>query len=1062
MRQKHILVILLAFVASVLQAAQVNKNDALQKAERFVAGRQAASRGAAGQTMSLKTALDNPYYYVFNIGTDGGFVIVSGDDRTPEILGYSDQGSFDAQNIPENMRAFLQGYADEMQRLSANVTAASRGVGAKRAAVRSSITPLLTTLWNQHEPYNNSCPLKGTDRTLTGCVATAMAQVMNYHQYPVDPTTAIPGYTPAGSNAGPQVDPLTATTFDWGLMRNEYDGADTDAAAAEVAKLMQYCGASVQMNYGVKGSEAATSMVINALINYFDYDGGASYAKRSEYDYNEWVALLYTELANNRPVLMGGQSTGGGHAFVCDGYDEDDFFHINWGWGGTSNGFFRLSNLTPDTQGAGGSSTNDGYNLDLGACIGVQPNTYRDEDLRLTSTSISLSDDVNYVRLTRMYNGNFQIFPTFTFVNKCGKAAAFNLGLRLTKDGETIEEYVLANTSPEFPNNGGMYSGSTIQFGNGLEDGTYKLIGISQYGSNDWAACNGFDECYVECVISGNTLTTTPVLPVAKTAQLSVNSSVSLGNLFVGQASSISFDITNSGTADYHGDITLVLGTKNFGGQTVDIKAGETKSVTITSTPSVAGAFSLTIYDGLFEDGTPLGTVSPVTVYAGSSSASINFSDLTINNSAGRDVYGNAISGSVKVRNTGTTPYKQGISVILGKTFNWVDTGDGWTYNYNTDFTKNVNDRIVAGGEETIDFNFKGLEYGERYVLSLVYYTYDSTNGKVVGTPSNRVIYTIQHGFVTVDAEGNVTATAPTANVVVPADAVAVDLRGQETVTNVTPNANPNVVYLLDDDAEAPTGVEGNIVKGDAAESIALSDGYDFNTPIAFTADVISYSRTFTDGTNASNGHWTTLILPFDVDKVEVDGVEKSWFFSADDTNKHFWVKKFVQDGTGTVSFDYTDKIEANKPYIIAIPDNSFGTWSLVGKTLVFSGNGKSVSCEKAVTSGDHYKFVGTTTKTSPSNVFALNADGTSFVYSTDAKEIAPFRAYFKEATGAMASTALLITSPSSQTTAIGLPAEIATPAAMPQEVYSLDGRRVSSGQLKKGVYIVGGKKVIK
>ena len=1074
MRQKHILVILLAFVASVLQAAQVNKNDALQKAERFVAGRQAAARGAAGQTMSLKTALDNPYYYVFNIGTDGGFVIVSGDDRTPEILGYSDQGSFDAQNIPENMRAFLQGYADEMQRLPANVTAASRGVGAKRAAVRSSITPLLTTLWNQHEPYNNSCPLKGTDRTLTGCVATAMAQVMNYHQYPVDPTTAIPGYTPIGDGAGPQVDPLGETTFDWGLLRNEYDGADTDAAAAEVAKLMQYCGASVQMNYGVKGSEAATSMVINALINYFDYDGGASYAKRSEYDYNEWVALLYTELANNRPVLMGGQSTGGGHAFVCDGYDEDDFFHINWGWGGTSNGFFRLSNLTPDTQGAGGSSTNDGYNLDLGACIGVQKNigTVPANDLRLTVRDMQILDRVEnntgYYVNSKIYNryntsSHFSAGVGSSFWNFTGSTRAFDCGWRLEKDGVSVLEIVGAN-GESVQDNYATIRGVIGDFG-ALEDGTYRLVAICKLaGSDTWSECFNADKSYIEAVVNGVTLTMNAVNISPAQYQLAVKGvTLGAGGLVVGQASSITVEITNSGTADYHGDITLVLGTRNFGGQTVDIKAGETKSVTITSTPSVAGAFSLTIYDGLFKDGKSLGTVPSVSVSVPeeSSSASINFSELTINNSAGRDVYGNAISGSVKVRNTGTTTYKQGVSVILGKTFNWVDTGDGWTYNYNTDFTKNVNDRIVAGGEETIDFNFKGLEYGERYILLLAYYTYDTEDG-IVRHSSNRGIYTIQHGFVTVDADGNVTATEPAANVVVPADAVAVDLRGQDIVTNVTANANPNVVYLLDDDAEAPTGVEGNIVKGDAAESIALSDGYDFNTPIAFTADVISYSRTFTDGTNASNGHWTTLILPFDVDKVEVDGVEKSWFFSADDTNKHFWVKKFVQDGTGTVSFDYTDKIEANKPYIIAIPDNSFGTWSLVGKTLVFSGNGKSVSCEKAVTSGDHYKFVGTTTTTSPSNVFALNADGTSFVYSTDAKEIAPFRAYFKEATGAMASTALLITSPSSQTTAIGLPAEIATPAAMPQEVYSLDGRRVSSGQLKKGVYIVGGKKVIK
>ena len=1073
MRQKHILVILLALFTSVLQAATVNKEDALQKAQRFVAGRQAAARGGAGQALSLQTAYNNGYFYIFNVGSDGGFVIVSGDDRTPEILGYSDAGRFDAQNIPDNMRAFLQGYADEIQHMPETVTAASREVGQKRvASTRSSISPLLTTRWNQRAPYYNSCPTGGSQHALTGCVATAMAQVMNYHKYPVAETASIPNY---GYGA------LPATTFKWNLMHNEYEASDNSEAAAEVAKLMQYCGYSVGMNYGLDGSEASSAQVIYALTNYFDYDAGAQYANRSSYSYADWVALIYNELAENRPMLFGGQSTGGGHAFVCDGYDEDDFFHINWGWGGMSDGYFRLSGLTPDTQGAGGSSSSDGYNLSLGATIGVQPDKGTPVDVaKLTVSDMLIMTNVvdntavtanshtytrnsissNFVSPTTNYSPGFVSY----FWNYTGSTKTFAYGWRLKKGGEIIQDFV-ASEGASINNNAAKGPGQTHSFGAGLEDGTYQIVAICKLsGTDSWVECIDADKYYIQAEISGTTMTLDAIANVPPVYSLAVNS-INLGTgLSVGQPQTITVSVTNNGDGDYHGDITLrfeASGTSfNFGGTTVDIGAHETKNVAITAVPTAGGSFTIKIYDGLFDKGKILSNVGGVTVANGSGSANIAFSELTINNKSGATVYGNAFSGSIKVTNNSTTAdYKQGITILLGKTCNWQDMGNGqWSYSYTTAGEKNVNDIIAKGSNETIDFNFKGLEYGERYVLYAIYYTFNGTS--MSGNRSNKGLYTIEHGFVTVDAEGNVTASEPTASVTIPANAVAVDLRGQTTITNVNTaaNTNPNVVYLLDDNATVPTGVTGNIVKGGATETLSIVDGSNFSTPIAFTAGTVSYTRTFTLPATAAGG-WSTIVLPFDVDKVMVGDEEIDWFHSAEATNGRFWVRQFVQDASGSVAFDYTDRIKANTPYIIAVPGNAWGEqWNLVGKSIVFKGTNKEVNTAKAVTSGNYYKFTGTTTQTAQTDVYTLNETGTTFVLGN--ATVSPFRAYFKAADLAYAASALAITSPSNQTTVIGqLPAEIATPKS--GAIYTLDGRRLKTAP-KHGVYIMNGKKMVK
>ena len=1070
MKQRHILLILLSLFVSVLQAATVNKQDALQKAQQFVAGRQAAARGGAGQAQSLQSALDNSYYYVFNIGTDGGFVIVSGDDRTPEILGYSDAGHFDAQNIPDNMRAFLQGYADEIQQLPETMPAASRGVGQKRAAARSSISPLVTTRWNQRAPYYNSTPIISGSHAVTGCVATAMAQLMNYHKYPTAPTTDIPGYTPTGDGAGPSVSTLSSsTTFTWDLMRNEYDGTDNSIAAQEVAKLMQYCGASVEMNYGASSSGAVTSKIVYALTHYFNYDAGAKYVERTSYGYADWIDLIYNELAAGRPMVFGGQSTGGGHAFVCDGYDTDDFFHINWGWGGLSDGYFRLANLAPDTQGTGGSSSSDGYNLELGATIGVQRNIGTlSDDSKLTVRDMKIMINIvngaaitaNSATYTRsntssdfQSTNNHYLGVSSMFWNYTGSTQSFAYGWRLQKDGVAIMEHV-ASEGTSINNNSAQGPGQTITFGAGLENGTYQIVAICKpSGSETWVECIDADKYYIEAVIDGLNLTMNVVRPADY--NLSVTSVSGTEGLTFAMPQDVTVTISNTGAGDFHGDVTLSFMNGNtvyqkIGGSVLDIPGGSSRDMTVSVSPTVSGTYFLTVRQGTFTKGTVL-SQTQVTIAGASGGEAMTLSNYTINDTDGV-IYGNTFRVSLDAKNNATSDYKYGITANLYK----LEGGSTGSLAY----SKTDNEVIAPNVTKTVQFDFPRLEYGETYFCKVSWYSISGTSRTEHESQAGNA-YTITHGFVTVDADGNVTASAPTASVTIPSDAVAVDLRGQSTVTTVTPNSNPNCVYLLDDNATAPTGVTGNIVKGGVAETISIVDGNDFSTPIAFSATQASYTRTFTLPATAAGG-WSTLIVPFDVDKVMLGEEEIDWFHNEAQTNGRFWVRKFVSDGNGSVSFDYTDQIKANTPYIIAVPGNAWGEqWNLVNKSIVFKGTNKEVNTAKAVASGNYYKFTGTTTQTTQEDVYTLNGTGTTFVLG-DAT-VSPFRAYFKAADLAFATSALTITSASDVPTTIGqLPAEIATPAAMPEVVYTLDGRRVTSSQMKKGVYIVGGKKIIK
>ena len=349
-KQQSVVLVLCCMVFNSLSLANpISWHQAQQNAMDFL-----QQRGKGIKAPSLcqtPMASSSAEYYVFNVGDNDGYVIAAGDDCVPAILGYADEGAVDVDNIPCNMQAWLDGYARQIRFMRAQGVSASRAP--RKLSSLPAISPLLTSQWNQGYPYYLSCPLDTNGRRcVTGCVATAMAQVLYYHRSrSVSQTThEMAGYV---TDRGVSVDAVPAGSFiDWENMLDRYAGTTTtDEQKAAVANLMKYCGTAVQMNYSSSSSSAYTACVAYAMVAFFNYSSRTMYLNRgnSGITDEDWESLVYDDLSHSRPVLYSGwsDSNNNAHAFVCDGYDGEGFFHINWGWG-ASQGYYLLTAIDAD------------------------------------------------------------------------------------------------------------------------------------------------------------------------------------------------------------------------------------------------------------------------------------------------------------------------------------------------------------------------------------------------------------------------------------------------------------------------------------------------------------------------------------------------------------------------------------------------------------------------------------------------------------------------------------------------------------------------------------------
>ncbi|MGM9803757.1 MAG: C10 family peptidase [Muribaculaceae bacterium] len=372
MKKLFILTLLLGAWFST-SARQLSVEEAIAGAQRFV--RTNSRMKSVAQTGEMQLAYTHSSnnltnFYVINSGSNGGFVIMSAHDNAMPVLGYSSNGSFDPNNIPPGMQVLFGEYAKEIDYAVANNLSAASAT-TEQADERAPIAPLCATRWGQSTPFNNMCPPTGSGgNCVTGCTATAMAQVMKHHNWPPTGTGSFTYTTNIyGTSTEISVD-FSQATYDWNNMLNVYDSGANEEQKQAVAQLLYHCGASCSLAYGAT-SGAATLEVQKSLANYFGYDKSVRYTLREFYGIDEWNTLIYNELQNNRVVHMSGFNTKAGHAFVCDGYDRDNFFHINWGWCGLDDGYFKLSALNPTEQGIGGSE--DGYSSGIDIVYNIKP-----------------------------------------------------------------------------------------------------------------------------------------------------------------------------------------------------------------------------------------------------------------------------------------------------------------------------------------------------------------------------------------------------------------------------------------------------------------------------------------------------------------------------------------------------------------------------------------------------------------------------------------------------------------------------------------------------------------
>lgn len=346
---KRTTTILIAICVSALFAngKQISQNAALSAARKYSRTGQVAP---AKNLRSDKT--NNAPYYAFNL--EQGYVIVSGDDEMTELVGYAENGFFDAENVPPQMQLWLNGYAEYVAAVQSGKAKAKKILLSDSPSVV--VEPLVTTKWNQDAPFNNFAPEytddnNNTQRCATGCAATAMAQIMKFHNWPEQ---GVGHYSYEHQSFGTISSNFSEHVYDWTNMIDRYNNGEySNVQADAVALLMKDCGVSLNMNYGPV-SGASIYSYTPAFKNYFRYSSRT--VNRSGCETAEFTKIITDELQEGRPIIYCGTGEDDGHAFVVDGYDTNYFLHVNWGWGGYSDGYFDMNYMDPTGLGIGGGS----------------------------------------------------------------------------------------------------------------------------------------------------------------------------------------------------------------------------------------------------------------------------------------------------------------------------------------------------------------------------------------------------------------------------------------------------------------------------------------------------------------------------------------------------------------------------------------------------------------------------------------------------------------------------------------------------------------------------------
>ena len=566
--RKLLLLSLVLLCSLTAWTAQRSPEEAFSVARTFFMQSSAAVTRTAGDIQLVAVSNDllesastrgvgGTAFYVYNYA-QSAYVIVSGDDRMKPILGYSDSGGFVTENLPVNILGWLELYNSVYAELANGGKAVAESKQLTTTSFPPSVAPLLGSIcWDQDAPYYNACPLYRGERCVTGCVATAMAMILKYYEYPVKGKGTHSYKTPNGIECSFD---YGNTTFDWNNMLPQYSGTYTAEQADAVAQLMLACGVAVDMQYSPSSSGAYSYQVGQALIDYFGYDGNLGLAYRQYFTSAEWMNLIKSEINEKRPIYYFGSSDDGGHAFVFDGYDAQDMVHVNWGWSGINNGYFEVSSLNPSSPGiGGGSNLGGGFTQGQAMYLGLQPpsasSTYTSHfslaKLQTNKKEFSKGESFT-LTATEIYNMNLLF--------KGG-----SLGLIVEKDGKQSVLWSRELESIETYYGYGRISISNVTIPNDFANGTYAMyLATQDIRESTWSRVRGDygSETQFTLVVTDDRCTLTPF-----TGNLMIGEELDgrleiLHNLYSGRRADFRVLLSNSSPTDeFYGDAGVLFAT---------------------------------------------------------------------------------------------------------------------------------------------------------------------------------------------------------------------------------------------------------------------------------------------------------------------------------------------------------------------------------------------------------------------------------------------------------------------------------------------------------------------
>ena len=842
-KKVYALLMLLSLSLSVF-GADISPQQAQEKARTFMQQMKKQSSSVRLRRTPINISMvqaetGHQSLYAFN-ADGGGFVIVAGDDCVEDVLAYSTNGYFDGDNMPPALQSLLDSYVDGI----ASLRRSNSKAPARISRPHPPVTPLLKTDWGQMEPYNRECPsIKDSSTgksyvTATGCVATAMAQVLNYHQWPKESTTR---YTTPNGNV---VEP---TAFDWSQMLENYREQEyNEAQASAVAHLMAWCGKSVDMKYA-SSSGAYTPDIAPALRNCFNCDQGTRQVFRYEVSKEEWEELIYQELANGRPVIYNGSnSVEDGHCFVCDGYDGYGMYAINWGWYGVCNGFYDLSILETVRGGTGGSVVINRWSINQDIIIGIQPPVGTPTpDLPSDHMSISgmyiLSDSI----VTRNADtGRFPAVPLAFCCNYQTSKTDYTLpfkyiaGFALTKtDGTIIEKLGTTTFIPFMATNmptEHLRQGDVI-LPDGLADGIYRIVPWFTLTDNPDRTYPfyGSDHRYIQLSVQDGKA----IFKVFPQHELKF-SDPQFQCDGDGVIQSMNLTIRNFGPDEYNGNIFAVNNFGLFGYESLYLQPD-----TIHGTKR-----NIVCRDrGHYKTDTPYSVYCDPMLFKPAYGEPVqlpeikNFSISGCNiDSVNHTVYGNIMLGRITVTNTGNATAKE--------IFLWAIDSVG-----NRLISYSVEDVLEAGKTSEQDFRLILPQDTRRIALMLVY--------RLANFWASRVVMS---DILTVDSHPFALNSAyqmkllDRNNPVMPEDYTAFMSSGC-LLESITPNSNPNTVYYIDkSNVESLKGhITADINSGLLFDDITYYDNKELFQPILLkTSHDINYIRTFG---KEEVGHWSSF-----------------------------------------------------------------------------------------------------------------------------------------------------------------------------------------------------------